>query len=253
LRAPPRESNRRLAGDCRRAQGDRKRLQTPRRLAPLFGAVPRFDRIDTLKCRKAMRQSFFGCCGSRLSKHMRGGLRPNGRIGKPRRGKRSREHRLVRVPNRSRSSTDAQSEQRSEVVGSSLSAAAPTDLSQTRSRRFGRSVFPPRRRSWPLVQRSSHLGETSVVLMPRFTVGFTRANSAGLVRRVGGRGRATTDRSEGGARACSSKTRAGQNGMGALGIERCYGWLGGKSSEGQNPMGGCGAKQSHEARAGSNR
>jgi hypothetical protein len=29
-------------------------------------------------------------------------------------------------------------------------------------------------------------------------------------------------------------------------LERDYGWLSGKSSEDQNPIGGCGAKESHE-------
>jgi hypothetical protein len=65
------------------------RLQTPRRLEPVFGVAPRPGRIDTLKCRKAMRRRVFGRCGSRLSKRMRGGRKPNGQVGMPRRGKRS--------------------------------------------------------------------------------------------------------------------------------------------------------------------
>jgi hypothetical protein len=35
------------------------------------------------------------------------------------------------------------------------------------------------------------------------------------------------------------------------GTERYRGWLRGKGSGGQNPMGGCGAKQNHKAQAGS--
>jgi hypothetical protein len=60
-------------------------------------------------------------------------------------------------------------------------------------------------------------------------------------------------RGDGGPRGDSSDTRVGRNGMRATGIERCHGWPRGKGSEGPNPMGGCGAKQSHEARAGSKR
>jgi len=39
----------------------------------------------------------------------------------------------------------------------------------------------------------------------------------------------------------------------ARGAERRDGWLRGRSSEGQKPMDGCGAKQSHKALVGSNR
>jgi hypothetical protein len=72
-----------------RVRGDRMRLQTSRRLEPVFGVAPRPSRIDTLKCREAKRRRVFGRRGSRPSKHMRGGRKPNGWIGKPRRGKRS--------------------------------------------------------------------------------------------------------------------------------------------------------------------
>jgi hypothetical protein len=64
-------------------------LQTPRRLESVFGATPRPNRIDTLKCREATGRRVFGRDGSRGSKHMRGGRKPNGWIGKPRWGKRS--------------------------------------------------------------------------------------------------------------------------------------------------------------------
>jgi hypothetical protein len=47
-------------------------------------------------------------------------------------------------------------------------------------------------------------------------------------------------------------TRASSNGKRGLGVERHYSWLRGEHSEGRNPMGGCGAKQSHEAQVGSN-
>jgi hypothetical protein len=53
--------------------------------------------------------------------------------------------------------------------------------------------------------------------------------------------------------ATRAETRACRNGTRAVGIERCHGWLGGKGSEGRNPKGGCGAKQSHEAWAGLSR
>jgi hypothetical protein len=112
------EGSRRFAGGCRRVSGDRKRLQTSRRLEPVFGAAPRSSRIDTLKCRETMGRRVSGRDGSWRSKHMRGGRKPNGWIGKPRRGKRSREHRLGRGPNGPRAGTDSRSEQSSEVVGS---------------------------------------------------------------------------------------------------------------------------------------
>jgi hypothetical protein len=79
------------------------RLQTPRRLESVFGVAPRFGRIDTLKCRRATSQNVFGRGGFWPSKHMRGGRKPNDRIGIPRRGRRSGEHRLGRVPNGARS------------------------------------------------------------------------------------------------------------------------------------------------------
>jgi hypothetical protein len=253
LRALALEVSRGFARDCRRAFGGRKRLQTPRRLEPVFGVAPRFSRIDTLKCRKAVARGVFGRREPRRSKHMRGGRKPNGWIGRPRRGKRSREHRLERTSNRERPSTDSRSEQGSEVEGTRLSAAAPTGLSQTRMRRCGRSVLTPRRRSRPLAGYPAHLGGPSIQLMPGFIVRVARANTAFDVRRVGGRKGATTERGEGRARGDSSKVRAGQDGKRAKGTERCHGWPRGKSSGGRNPMGGCGAKQSHEARAGSNR
>jgi hypothetical protein len=67
-----------FAREGRRVFGDRKRLQTPWRLKPVFEAASRFNRIDTLKCRKAGDQSAFGHGGSGRSKHMRGGRKPNG-------------------------------------------------------------------------------------------------------------------------------------------------------------------------------
>jgi hypothetical protein len=136
-----------LALARRRVSGGRKRLQTPRGLESVFGVAPRFGRIDTLKCRKAMRQRVFGRRGNWPSKHMRGGLLPNGRTGRPRRGQRSREHRLDSVPNRALSRTDAQSEQSSEVAGSSLSKDAPTGLSRTVRAAMRAPYITPRQRS----------------------------------------------------------------------------------------------------------
>jgi hypothetical protein len=54
------------------------RLQTPWGLEPVFGVVPRFSRIDTLKCREPAARLAFGRCESQRSKHMRGGRKPNG-------------------------------------------------------------------------------------------------------------------------------------------------------------------------------
>jgi hypothetical protein len=78
-----------FARDCRRVVGDRKRLQTSRRLEPVFGVAPRPSRIDTLKCRDSTWQRVFGRRAAWPSKHMRGGRKPNGWISKPRRGERS--------------------------------------------------------------------------------------------------------------------------------------------------------------------
>jgi hypothetical protein len=75
------------------------RLQTPRRLEPLFGVTPRPSRIDTLKRRETKGRRVFGRRGSWRSKCMRGGRKPNDWIGRPRRGEKSREHRLVPVLN----------------------------------------------------------------------------------------------------------------------------------------------------------
>jgi hypothetical protein len=61
------------------------------------------------------------------------------------------------------------------------------------------------------------------------------------------------DRDNGRYRARSVAVNVGCNGKRATGVERRAGWLSGKGSEDRNPKGGCGVKQSHEARAGSNR
>jgi len=74
---------------------------------------------------------------------MRGGLRPNDRAGKPRRGRRSREHRLETAFNGAMSSTDARSEQRSEVAGSRLSEDAPNGLMRTVRAPMGAPRYHP--------------------------------------------------------------------------------------------------------------
>jgi hypothetical protein len=51
----------------------------------------------------------------------------------------------------------------------------------------------------------------------------------------------------------SQNVRRLANGKGATSVERRNGWLRGKSFGGRNPMGGCGVKQSHEAQVGSSR
>jgi hypothetical protein len=78
------------------------RLETPRGLEPLFGVAPGFGRIDTLRCSEARSRGVFGGRDFEPNKHERGGREPNGRAGRPRRGKRSGEHRLDRNPNRMR-------------------------------------------------------------------------------------------------------------------------------------------------------
>jgi hypothetical protein len=139
--------------------------------------APRSGRIDTLKCREATRQRVFGRSGSRPSKHMRGGRKPNDWIGKPRRGERSREHRLGRGPNGSRSRTDSRSEQRSVVVGSRLPEEAPNGPTQTRKHRCARlRVYPvggPSRS-----HDSSSLRWAGLGLMLGYTGGAARASSA---------------------------------------------------------------------------
>ena len=72
------EGNHGFAHDCWRVAGDWKRYETPWRLEPVFGAVSRLNRIDTLKCRKTPVQSVARRGGPRRSKHMRGGRKPNG-------------------------------------------------------------------------------------------------------------------------------------------------------------------------------
>jgi hypothetical protein len=89
LRGRLREGEHGFAREHWRAFGNRTRLQTPRRLEPVFGAAPKPDRIDTLKCRNAISRSTMRCVGWRPSKHMRGGRKPNGQAHRPRRGKRS--------------------------------------------------------------------------------------------------------------------------------------------------------------------
>jgi hypothetical protein len=59
------------------------------------------------------------------SKHTRGGRKPNGRTGGPRRGGRSGEHRPGHRPDGRWTGTDARLEQGSEAAGSSPSAMAP--------------------------------------------------------------------------------------------------------------------------------
>jgi len=71
--------------------------------------------------------------------------------------------------------------------------------------------------------------------------------SIGPIARVTTSGR---ERTLGRSKALRSTARKGRNGERAEDAERRHGWPNGKSSEDRNPRGGCGAKQSHEARAG---
>jgi hypothetical protein len=92
-------------------------LKTPRGLKLLLGVVSRFGRIETLKWGEAEGRNVARRENPRWSKHKRGERKPNDRAGVPRRGERSREHRLVRVPNGYRTKTDSRPEQSSEVIG----------------------------------------------------------------------------------------------------------------------------------------
>jgi hypothetical protein len=71
------------------------------------------------------------------------GFGPTTGIGRPRRGERSGEHRLGGALNGGPSSTDAQSEQRSEVAGPSLWEDAPSDLTRTERAALAVSRIPP--------------------------------------------------------------------------------------------------------------
>jgi hypothetical protein len=68
-------------------------VENLREAGPTHGVGPRLGRIDTLKCRQG-RSGSFAPPGSALVKRKRGGRLPNDRAGEPRRGRRSREHRL---------------------------------------------------------------------------------------------------------------------------------------------------------------
>jgi hypothetical protein len=89
---------------------------------------------------------------------MRGGRKPNGWIGRPQRGKRSREHRLEFPLNGGYAGTDSRSEQRSEVVGSRLQKGTPNGHLRTGKRRCA----SPRIRSVGGFSRSLESQLTSV-------------------------------------------------------------------------------------------
>jgi hypothetical protein len=89
--------------------------------------------------------------------------------------------------------------------------------------------------------------------MPRQFDRVARANTTIRFRTSGDWGRAVKVGATMELGATRAEVGVGRNGKRAEGIERCTGWLRGKGSGGRNPKGGCGAKQSHEARAGSNR
>jgi hypothetical protein len=157
----------------------------------------------------------------------------------------------VGAPNGKPASTDAQSEQRSEVAGPSLREDAPSD--RTRTERAAKadsrnhpSVTPAARSTAPLrwdgTRRCSGLTEGRVRKPTRSSIGERTVAKERVASRDNGRNRAR-----------SMAVNVGPNGKRATGVERRHGWLNGKSSEGRNPKGGCGVKQSHEARAGSNR
>jgi len=93
-------------------EGKRKRWETSGRLGWLFGVTPRVGRIETLKRGQAVcRVSSSGEGGRPGGKCMRGGLRPNGQSGRPRRGERPGEHRPRPAANAAGRGTDAQLEQ----------------------------------------------------------------------------------------------------------------------------------------------
>jgi hypothetical protein len=166
---------------------------------------------------------------------------------------RSREHRLDRAPNRAPSSTDSRSEQCSEVAGSSLPKGAPTGLSRTGRPELGvpcrspvgglsRSLVPtPLRWSDERADAETHF---------RGCTGQT----AGVVRQTGGR----KGHPKAGAKAELEFARAEPKLAGTTREQRAPRGVTadreGKALKAtRNPKGGCGAKQSHKARAGLNR
>jgi hypothetical protein len=153
------------------------------------------------------------------------------------------------VPNGPLPRTDARLEQGSEVVGSRLTRGVPSDLAQTRTRRCLRTCTSPTGGFRPLALDRCHFGGLARGMKPRYDGGVapTTASEVFGERRVM---RSVATRGKGGPRARSRETRAGRNGKRATGAERRHGWSSGKSSEDPNPMGGGGAKQSHQARVG---
>jgi hypothetical protein len=110
---------------------------------------------------------------------MRGGRKPNGRIGTPRRGERSREHRLERVPNGPRCEYGLS-------VGATLCSRrlnAWRRLLQTAFHGPGRPVMgalcrPPVSGLQPLARLPNHLGGAGLELMQETIVGVARATMA---------------------------------------------------------------------------
>jgi hypothetical protein len=100
------------------------RSETPGRLEPVERVAPKLARIETPKCREAGNKAPSGA--ESTAEQAQGGRAKAPRAkGKPRRGKRSREHRPTRALNRKREGTDARSEQSSGVVETAREQRAP--------------------------------------------------------------------------------------------------------------------------------
>jgi hypothetical protein len=157
------------------------------------------------------------------------------------------------VPNRAFPSTDALPEQGSEVAGSCLARALRVAFREPTVLGICLCVDTATG-SRPLAQSPARFGEQDRGSM---------SSSAGRCRAPGSGCRSASGRcarsiplpgARGDSRVRSRVATSQPNGKRAEGAERRHGWQSGKSSEDhENPKGGCGAKQSHEARGGSNR
>jgi hypothetical protein len=245
------QGNERLAATLRKGLWGPDEVETPRRLVRLFGAAPKRDRIETLECREAASLHAARREGARRRKHPRGGLRPNGCAGRPRRGGRSGEQRPTGGTNRPPLGTDAPPEQGSEVVGSGLRGKLCRTFREA-NEPLRNTLHRPGRGRGRSPARAATSVEATRGLMPRRRRGRCRRSRRGRARGTGGRRRGRR-RGEGGSRVRPRGSLASRNGKRAEGAERRHGWRSGKSSEDRNPRGGSGAKQSHATQAGENR
>jgi len=215
------QGNERLAATLRKGFWGPDEVETPRRLVRLFGAAPKRDRIETLECREAKSRHAARREGARPRKHQRGGLRPHGRAGRPRRGGRSGEHRPKGGTNRPPLGTDTPSEQGSEVVGSGL-RGKPGRTFREASEQLRNTLHRPGSGQGRSPNRAATSVEEARGLMPKRLRGRCRRSQRGRARGTGGR-RSGPHRGEGGTRVRSSDSQASRNGRRAEGAERRHG------------------------------